>query len=595
MATRMVRRGPDSSGVWQSGDGCASLAHRRLAILDLSEAGHQPMVSPDARSVLVYNGELYNHAALRDELEQAGHVFRGTSDTEVVLAALEAWGRDALGRFNGMFALAWWDDARRSLLLARDHAGIKPLYYAIQPGGAAFGFASTLEALLDIPWIDPRAVDPDALRDLLALAHIPAPGSLVAHTRQLEPGGYLERQADGTVTTGTWWRPEGDGWGGHEGEVDLDQLDALLHQVVARQRMADVPLGSFLSGGIDSALVTAVARAQTDASFQTFTITNPGWGQDEGADAARYAEHLDVRAHMLQGTDASDDAAWSAASEAQYEPFGDFSMLPTLQVCEAAGRQVTVILSGDGGDELFYGYARPFSLLKAGRRFRWSQGARRLRYLLGRVRLAPAVSSVITHADPASYYRSVNTRMAPAWLTRVAPGLDPALAGAGVYRDRGAREPDELARFARAAEWGGQLQRCLKKVDMASMHHSLEVRVPLLDRDIVEFAFSLAPDTLVRSGEQKKPLRDLLARYVPSSSLPTTKRGFAVPLADWLRTSLRPTMERLLCEEPLWPDGLIDPAAVRALVAEHLAGQADHKWGLYTLMSLQAWARRVVA
>lgn len=593
MAEGMRRRGPDSHGLWSDGPQRVVLAHRRLAILDLSAAGAQPMVSSDGRDVLVYNGELYNHPQLRDELEAEGAVFHSSSDTEVLLAALRAWGTGALRRFHGMFAFAWWHAPERRLVLARDHAGIKPLYYARDPNSDAFGFASTLEALLELPWVQRDDVCPDALRDLLLLGHVPAPAGFLTHTHQVRPGEVVVRRADGSLTSDFWWRPEADGLGGARRDVDLEAFEALLQRVVARHRLADVPLGSFLSGGVDSAVVTAVARRQTDAGFQTFTVANPGWSQDEGPAARQIAEALDVDAHVLEADPAGDAAAWDDVAGAQYEPFGDYSMLPSLQVCGAAKARVTVALSGDGGDELFFGYERPHTLLAAGRGFEVPYVLRRVRYLLARVGLLRPVPDALAHPSAGRFYRALNSRISRSWLARLAPTLAYDAAGGEIYAHEEVSAPDDLARAARAMEWDGQLQRCLKKLDMASMHHSLEVRVPLLDRELVEYAFSLAPDALIAGPQRKWPLRSVLARHMGAELPPSEKRGFSVPLAAWLRTSLRGTLQSLLCDGPLYPEGLLRPEAVRAYVDEHLRGEADHKWGLYALMSLQAWGRRM--
>ncbi|HLD69512.1 MAG TPA: asparagine synthase (glutamine-hydrolyzing), partial [Candidatus Omnitrophota bacterium] len=366
MTDLMVRRGPDDEGFWSDPKGHLQMGFRRLAILDLSPAGHQPMVSPDGRSVIIFNGEIYNFLELRAELEQKGIQFRSRSDTEVLLQALNVWGEEAINRLNGMFAFAWYDLKNQTLVLARDHAGIKPLYYFIHPTGKGIAFASQFNALLRTPWGSPGSLRLDVLHLYLRLHHIPAPYGLLQNTHQLEPGHYLVIHPDGTIQKKAWWilprNPEPD----LSGPKAVETIKAVIGNAVRRQRISDVPLGVFLSGGVDSPLVTAVARRQTNAGLKAFTISNPGWAQDESADAQNYARLLGVD-HRLHAFD--DEEIRSLLPEvlnAQHEPLGDFSILPTLLVSRFARKEVTVALSGDGGDELFFGYERPLSLLRNG-------------------------------------------------------------------------------------------------------------------------------------------------------------------------------------------------------------------------------------
>ncbi len=590
MTALLERRGPDDQGCWQDPAGRLFLGFRRLAVIDPSPAGHQPMVSGDGRSVIAFNGEIANFRELRHELEQEGTRFRSHGDTEVLLEALNRWGTAAIPRLNGMFAFAWYDTRERRLVLARDHAGIKPLYYFVHPGGKGVAFASQYNALLHTPWGEPGPVRLDVLRLYLRLHHIPPPYGLLANTYQLEPGHYLVIGPDGDLRKHCWWRLPEDPEPDLRGEAAVEAVAGALDAAVRRQRVADVPLGVFLSGGVDSPLVTAVARRQTGSELKAFTIGSPGWWQDESEDAARYAAHLGVdhRLHPTSGEEAM--AALQDVAQAQHEPFADFSVLPTLQVSRLARAEVTVALSGDGGDELFFGYERPLSLLRNGSDFRWPWSARALLYLAGKHGLGSRRSSTIVARTPGHYYFDVNCRIKDEDLGLLAPGLEPLPEDFDLYASPRYRGPRALAGYSRRVEFYGQLQRGLKKVDMASMYHSLEVRVPLLDREVIETSLRIDPFDCMRNGSRKAVLRDLLAQHVPADVIPKPKRGFAVPLGDWLRGPLAPMVEETLLGGPLYPEGVLSRNGVQEYWKQHLTGQKDRKWGLWTLLALQWWA-----
>ncbi|HET6382900.1 MAG TPA: asparagine synthase (glutamine-hydrolyzing) [Armatimonadota bacterium] len=591
MAGLMRRRGPDDEGFWSAPDGRAHFGFRRLSILDLSSAGHQPMISGDGRSAIVFNGEIYNFRELRQSLESAGVRFRSGTDTEALLEALNLWGVDAIPRLNGMFAFVWYNLSDHTLILARDHAGIKPLYYYLHPSGRGVAFASQYNALLQSPWGEPGPLRSDVLRLYLRLHHIPAPYGLLANTFQLEPGHYLKVSREGAIESHAWWtlpeHPEVD----LSGSAAIDALSSALDRAVRRQRIADVPLGVFLSGGVDSPLVTAVARKQTGPDLKAFTIGNPGWDQDESEPAAEYARCLDLdfRLHPVSGGEAV--SALNDVIEAQHEPFADFSALPTLLVSRFARQDVTVALSGDGGDEIFFGYERPLSLLRNGGDFRWPRPVRMALYGAGKYGLGPRRSSVITASSPGDYYFNVNCRTSDDDLRSLTPGLGPLPSDFGLYRSERYRDPRGLANYSRRVEFYGQLQRGLKKMDMASMRNSLEVRVPLLDRDVIEIGLRIDPFECMKGGGRKTVLRDLLARYVPRAAIPEGKLGFAVPMGEWLRGPLRTVVEETLFDAPLYPAGIFEQSALRSYWEDHLNGRRDAKWGLWTLLSLQWWAK----
>ncbi len=511
----------------------------------------------------------------------------------MLLAALHQWGHHALARLNGMFAFAWYDAEHRTLLLARDHAGIKPLSYFVHPGGGGVAFASRYDALLHTPWGRPGAIDRETLALYLRLQHLPAPYALLENTHQLEPGHSLTVSADGRTEKRCWWQLPRDPAPDLRGAAAIDALGGALENAVRRNRIADVPLGVFLSGGVDSPLISAVAREQAGPELQAFTIANPGWRQDEGPDAERYARTLGVQLVKHDATGEEALAAVSDVREAQYEPFADLSILPTLLVSRLARERATVALSGDGGDELFFGYERPVSLLSGGRDFRLPWLARIAKYAISRAATGRRPSDVIVHRTAGDYYFSVNSRMSAATVRSIAPSLSTLPGDFDLYESGPYRDPLQLANFSRRAEFEGQLQRGLKKVDMASMHHSLEVRVPMLDREVIEVSLRIDPFENLRDGQRKAVLRDLLARHVPREIIPEPKRGFAVPLGDWLPWPAE--RYRRAGAVRAGTDGhrpLREEAASRRTGSSMSAAQHDHKWGIWTLMSLSWWLER---
>jgi len=591
MTRLMVRRGPDDEGYWD--DGRCFFGFRRLAILDLTVAGRQPMMSGDGRSVIVFNGELYNFRELRRELEKTGIRFRSRSDTEVALEALNRWGERAIERFNGMFGLAWYQVQERRLVLARDHAGIKPLFYRVGPAAGQISFASQLNCLI-LP--EAGGVPPlreDALGLYLRLNYFPWPYTLYKDIHQLPPGHLLVAEADGSLRCRAWWRlPEEPMPAAEQDERVLDEgLAAAIDRAVRRQRIADVPVGIFLSGGVDSPLVAAVARQQCGRELKTFTIGVDGWKQDESSDARRYAEVLEVTHRLLRISEGEVLALVDEAAQAQTEPFADYSMLPTMLVSRFARAEVVVALSGDGGDELFFGYERPFSLGRNGLDFRYPHWLRRGLYLGGRLGLLPKRSGAIVHDSPGQYYFAVNSRFGEGFLRQLPPSVARLPWDFRLYEFRAGVDYKSLANFSRRVEFYGQLQMVLRKVDMASMHYSLEVRVPLLDREVIDASLAYDGAAELKSGRRKRALRRLLARHVGEDAIPEAKRGFGVPLGQWFRGALRERVEEELLGTGGWVAPLLGRRVVEAMWREHVNGQRDHKWALYSLLALEWWKR----
>jgi len=621
MAERIAHRGPDDAGVWVDEAAGLVLAHRRLSVIDLSPAGHQPMRSPCGRFVLVFNGEIYNHLDLRADLEREGGAFawHGHSDTETLLAALRHWGVEgALQRLNGMFVFALWDATERQLYLARDRMGEKPLY--VGHSGGTFLFGSELKALAAHPdWHG--EVDRDALALLLRYGYVPAPWSIYRGIGKLPAAHYLVVRDRGREMTAPqcYWdlgAIAADGAAGAEGEpVELvEQLDALLRDAVKRRMAADVPLGAFLSGGFDSSTVAALMQVQSDRPVKTFSIGFHEAGYNEAQHASAVAAHLGTDHTELYVTPEEAIAVIPGLPTIWDEPFADSSQIPTYLVSRLARQQVTVSLSGDGGDELFCGYSR-YAL---GYRI-WS----RLKWLPFPVRRG--LAAVLEHAPGHALDRLMSGMPANWRVPHVADRL-PKLAGVlrhrsgeAFYRElvshwnapadvvMGSREPRTLlGEPDRFPALPGLRERMmyldamtylpddiLTKVDRASMAVSLEARVPLLDHRVVEFAWRVPTRLKYRRGQGKWLLRQVLYRYVPRRLMERPKMGFGVPIDHWLRGPLRDWAEAQLGEQRLREEGFFDPVPIRKMWQEHVSGRRRWHYYLWDVLMFQAWLESV--
>lgn len=586
MTELMRRRGPDDVGLWTD-ERHVALGFRRLAILDLSPAGHQPMETPCGRHVLVFNGEVYNFRELRAELETSGHRFRSTSDTEVVLAALATWGEDALARFNGMFALAWYDRRERCLRLARDPLGIKPLYYLEGPQGVVFG--SQYDQVIRHPFCT-RKLRRECLGLYLRLGYIPPPDALFEQTWMLPPGHLVRVEPGQPLTRRRFYQLPEERDEFPDPEAAAEATEAAVSGAVRRQMVSDVPLGAFLSGGVDSPLVAAEMRRVT-ADVRAFTIGCTDARFDEAEVARAYATAL----HLQQRTDCfGPEECLSLIDEsarAYSEPFADYSSFPSLLLCRSTREHVTVALSGDGGDELFFGYPRFWKISEQASSFRHPRALRVAAYLRSRT-TGGKLPSGVRFPDPGAWQFDGHcfSGLRDRELRALCGGELPLPAGFNLYHYRGPYEAKPLARWLRRNELFGHLQMVLLKMDRASMHYSLEVRVPLLDLEVVALAMRLPPEVCMRDGLGKLPLRGALSRLVPPDQIPARKAGFSIPLGDWLRGELRPAVETLLHGGAAYPEGLFEPRALRSLYQDHLQGR-DRTRALWHLLSLQYWAR----
>ncbi len=620
MSRTLRHRGPDDNGVWADSAAGIALAHQRLAILDLSALGHQPMFSADGRLAVVFNGEIYNFQEIRAELEALGHAFRSSSDTEVMLAAFAQWGVEpALRRFNGMFAFALWDRSSRTLYLARDRLGKKPLYYGWS--GSAFLFASELKALRAYPGFD-APIDRDVLALYLRHAYIPAPYSIYRGIRKLPAGCWLALPpgpAGETPLPQTYWSFTDAAANSRrhpiqQTEEALEELDRLLRSAVGLRMISDVPLGAFLSGGVDSSLVVALMQALSSRPVKTFSIGFHDELFDEAPYAKAVAEHLGTEHTELYATPREALDVIPRLPEFFDEPFADSSQIPTFLVCQLTRRHVTVSLSGDGGDELFGGYQAYLSNSGFWRRFGrrpWPLrrlGAWALHSLPEHVwdTLFGVLKPVLPNALWRPQAGARLHRLADTLAQRSPEGLYMALMsywGQPRCLLPGAQEPptaftrsprpNSLADFIETMMNLDTLtylpDDILVKVDRTSMAVSLEARCPLLDYRVAEFAWRLPLSMKIRRQQGKWLLRQLLYRYVPEALLNRPKAGFAVPLAAWLRGPLRDWAEDLLHPDRLRREGVFQPAPIRHRWDQHLRHTHDWSNQLWIILMFQAW------
>ena len=621
MADTLIHRGPDDGGTWCDSEQRIGFGHRRLAIVDLSPAGHQPMVSASDRYVIAFNGEIYNHLHIRAELDELGQAltWRGHSDTETLLVGIEAWGLEAtIKKSVGMFAIALWDRQTSTLTLARDRMGEKPLYYGWQGNGnkRVFLFGSELKALKAHPAFA-ADVDREALCLLLRHNYIPAPYSIYRCIAKLEPGCLLSLSME---------QPEPKIWKYWDaieaaragvaqpfvGTADqaVDALEVLAKDAVRQQMMADVPLGAFLSGGIDSSTVVALMQAQSSRPVRTFTIGFNEEAYNEAVHAKAVAQHLGTEHTELYVSPQQAMEVIPHLPSLYCEPFADSSQIPTFLVSQLAKQHVTVSLSGDAGDELFCGYNRyqiteqlwrKLALVPAPLRSLAARGITALsptawdslagiipgagRYAALGDKLHKGAGVLASATVDELYLGMVSHQRSPAdWViggqeppTHLT-GLRPELDGLRVVERMMALDaisylPDDI----------------LVKVDRAGMGVSLESRVPFLDHRVVEFAWSLPLNYKLREGQTKWPLRQVLYRYVPRALINRPKMGFGVPLHEWLRGPLREWAEELLDEARLAREGYFYPAPIRQIWAEHLSGRRNWMAQLWNVLMFQAW------
>jgi asparagine synthase (glutamine-hydrolysing) len=612
MSDVLTYRGPDEGDTWTAPSAGFALGQRRLSIVDLSPAGHQPMPSADGRFVIAYNGEIYNAREVAADLPVRS--WRGHSDTEVLIEACAAWGVEkATKRFIGMFAFALWDNAERKLTLVRDRLGIKPLYFGRQNN--VFLFASELKAFRAHPAFTP-SVSPAAIAAYLRLGYVPSPLSIFEGISKLPPGHILSIDADGREHLTCYWDVRDKAVAGQAAldlrpdEEIIDEVADLLADAVRRRMVADVPVGAFLSGGIDSATVVALMQTQSSRPVKTFTIGFDDKRFNEAARAKAIAKHLGTEHSEMIVSAEEARAVIPLLPDMFDEPFADYSQIPTYLVSKMARRDVTVSLSGDGGDEVFGGYTRYFALdriwrtmgmIPSGLRARAGSAVRAvppgvldIASALIPEKLRPSfpgdkmhkAADIISQPSPDAMYANLVSlwQHTPRSADTCAyPWNDPSLA-----RDI----PDLVARMRMMDMVTYLPGDILDKLDRATMAVSLEGRIPLLDHRLVEKSWTLPRNMLIRDGKGKWLLRQILRRHVPDSLTEQPKMGFSIPLGEWLRGPLREWAEDLISEDALASTGFIDASAVRQVWSNHLTGQVNRPHNIWAILMLQAWARR---
>ncbi|MBU4258708.1 MAG: asparagine synthase (glutamine-hydrolyzing) [Proteobacteria bacterium] len=619
-ADLLSHRGPDDSGIYFDEKNGIGLAHRRLSIIDLSTAGVQPMASEDGTVHIVYNGEVYNYLQLRKTLEKKGHIFRSSTDTEVVLKAYLEWGVECLEKFIGMFALSIWDRPKKQFFLARDRLGIKPLYYYYKD--QTFIFGSELKALMAFKCFE-KTIDDEALPLFLHYQYIPAPKTIFKHTYKLPPGNFLLFDGQ-TISLKPYWNiPTSDAPNRYSSTATkennyLEQLDSLLTEAVTNRLISDVPLGALLSGGIDSSVITALMQKVSPQPIRTFSIGFMEKGFNEAPWAKQVANHLGTDHTELYVTPKQAMCVIPRLPEIYDEPFADPSAIPTFLVSKLTRSQVTVALSGDGGDEQFSGYVRywmtqnmalwsrklpiivkkvlaqAFKLLSA----QWIEKC----YLPIRNRLPQRFQvanfqekwqkllSILDQTQVSELYRMTICLWPNADLFRLIGRTLPQSNYETIFNET--RDWPVLSQLMRVDQ-GTYLPDCmLTKVDRASMATGLEIRVPLLDHRVVEFTAKLPNDLKFRNGEGKYLLKKLLSRYVPTELFQRPKMGFGVPIDHWLRGELKDLLLDYLSPERLKKEGLFDHVIVENKIKEHLSGRFNRQYQLWALLMWEMWKER---
>lgn len=625
MADRIAHRGPDGAGTWLSPDGSVGLAHRRLSIIDLSESGRQPMVSASGRFVISFNGEIYNFQALRKELEKGAERFRGHSDTEVALAAIERWGlMRALERFTGMFAFALWDCAERSLQLVRDRIGIKPLYFIEKDGELIFGSElRPIQAALRTP----PQISVEALTGLLSYGYVPGPHSIFRDIRKLAPGTILTKTQNRESRVARYWDPHAMATAAlrspnsvPEKEQEVE-LESILRQAVRSHMVADVPIGVFLSGGVDSSIVAALMQTESSRPVKSFSIGFDDSAYDEATHAALVARHIGTEHCELYCTDAEALRIIPELPSIYDEPFADCSQIPTYLLSHLTRQHVTVSLSGDGGDELFGGYNRyvfvnnfwrkiqtlPRSLRRVigGAVLRtkpetWDRWLGHLARTLPRLTM-PAFPGQKLHKVAtvlaADSIESLHQRIVSFWSAPeqllgpdAVPRIDATYGLGAEFPPLNAAPP-----VARQMYWDLRtylVDDILTKVDRASMHVGLEARVPLLDHAVVEHAWRIPVSLKLRGNEGKWILKRVLARYVPARLVDRSKMGFGVPIDAWLRGPLRDWAASLLETRRIESEGFLNGPLVGRIWQRHVSGQVNYGAAIWAIVMFQAWLEK---
>lgn len=578
------KRGPDFQG-YASHKDIVQFGFNRLAIIDLTEAGQQPMNSFDNRYMIVFNGEIYNHQSLRKKLNYTN--FRGNSDTETITACLEEWGiKKTISSLDGMFAISIFDKLTNEITLVRDFAGIKPLFYGYSNG--CLVACSQYDQLLSHPNFKNKAINPQVLKLYLQQHFMPAPFGLYEDTFQVLPGEMITFNLEGKKTHHRYWElPSKPNYSITSKSEAISFIEETLDSCVQDQLMADVPLGAFLSGGVDSPLLCSFAK-KYDKDLKVFSIGSDSKIHDESERAKQFANALELQQEVWNLTAKETLNYWNEATKALHEPLADFSILPTYLVSKLAKKNVTVALSGDGGDELFFGYERFWSI---GKNIKYQHYPSILRkgiygfdkYATGNKR----INDVVLNARQSKAHEGLHSRFRPNWLNKIAPELENVSLPNewNVYDYTNEKDERALLGKLRKAEFYGMMQKTLRKVDLASMENSLEVRVPFLQKKMIEASLQIDPLLSYGSGNQKQLLKDILNKRIPSVEEEKAKKGFSIPLSKWIKEDLKEEFSSKLLESDFTGLGF-DKKQIEQLLKTHIKGEQDLKWPLFTLYAL---------
>lgn len=617
MINPLLHRGPDGAGTWIDEQAGIALGHRRLSILELSSAGAQPLTSHDGRFVIAFNGEIYNHLELRLKLCDVGihPAWRGSSDTETLVEAIAMWGVEAtLSQTSGMFAFALWDRRENRLVLARDRLGEKPIYFGWQDGGQPHRtllFGSELKALKAHPAFQ-NQIDRAAVHRYLQFGYVPGPGSIFQGIQKLDPATYVTFTSDGASAITRYWTqpmPIAHSNETRERRAWVEELHDTLKSAVKRQMLSDVPLGAFLSGGVDSTTIVALMQAQSSRAVKTFTVGSENLEFNEAHHAMAVAQAIGTDHTAVIATDRDARDIIPQLPVVYDEPFADSSQIPTILVSRLASQSVKVVLSGDGGDELFAGYERyhlanstfrtisnfPLPLRRVVARLLRNHHFMAIAPKLtgfggfrgGRKNLHDLILKASEVLDAPSAV-ALNSRLSFRWQPFENPSLGDDAIGS-LEHVLPLDTPDALAHMTREDLTGYLVDNILVKVDRAAMSQSLETRVPMLDPAVIALACRIPMEHKVTPDANKQVLREVLYQYVPRELMNRPKRGFAIPVHEWLRGPLRDWADDLLAAKQLRADGYFDANAIERLWSEHRRGQANHQWKLWPVLMFQAW------
>lgn len=585
-------RGPDSTGYWTDKKDC-QLGFRRLAIIDLSSDGNQPMVSLNGRWIMVFNGEIYNYLELKEELLHANYKFKGHSDSEVLVNCFEHFGIEStLDKIDGMFAIALFDTLDKSLYLIRDFAGIKPLFYGLHNGNLVFG--SQYNQIVTNDLIDETKLDLEVLKLYLRMHYMPAPYGIIKNTFQVEPGQVVKISKDQKIQKWLYWQfPDLDELSLVTNQEEaLDLIATSLEESVEKEMMSDVPLGSFLSGGIDSPLITYYTTKYKKDTI-AYTMGSDSKKHDESKDAGVYAKAIGCNFILDKMTSVNASEILETSTSQLYEPFADFSLIPTFNIAKSAKTNCTVMLSGDGGDELFFGYNRFRSILKNFPYRNWP-----LKYLwYGLDRLFFKNTHLNGNLLASSFgkaHQNLHSRTSENTIHRIFPKLSGlVMKEMDCYKYSDGKNKLALLHAMRKAEFYGMMQKTLTKVDRMSMANSMEVRVPFLSKSFVETALKIHPNLSYGKTKKKDILKILLRKLIHQSPIDNRKRGFSIPLTQWLKEDLKNPVRHQIFNELFINAFNISSSELKLIWEEHQNGIKDHKWLIFSLYSLAIWFRNL--